>query len=265
MAKRDERTADRRGLVKLMHQAARSRSLYDVFRDFCEVSALSISNAVDLQHRDEREKRYLDVVKSYKPEEVALFPQMFGCLVEELERGYCDALGQTFMELELSNKNVGQFFTPYSLCQLMAQVTVGDDLKEMVAKQGYVTVSDPASGGGATVIAFAEAMRAAGLNPQTQMHVHAQDLDIRSVHMTYVQLALFNIPAIVTCGDTLRLTETSRWYTPAHILGGWTFKLRRRAGESFEKADAPEATIEPPKPDLTLPPVGEQIQMFKEN
>src|SRR5206468_2986523 len=156
----------------------------------------------------------------------------------ELEAvGYDDVLGKTFMELELANKDAGQFFTPYSLCQAMARMSVDDGIKSAIEQRGFVTVSDPACGGAATLIAFCEAVREAGLNPQTQVHVTAQDVDIRCVHMAYVQLSLLNIPAVVVCGNSLTLEERSRWYTPAHILGGWNWRLR--AGRTDAKPDEP--------------------------
>jgi hypothetical protein len=45
--------------------------------------------------------------------------------------------------------------------------------------------------------------------------------------MAYLQLSLLHIPARITHGNSLSLDEFSHWYTPAHILGGWNFKLRR--------------------------------------
>ena len=46
--------------------------------------------------------------------------------------------------------------------------------------------------------------------------------------MTYVQLSLLHVPATVVHGNALSMEVWGTWYTPAHILGGWTFKLRRR-------------------------------------
>lgn len=42
----------------------------------------------------------------------------------------------------------------------------------------------------------------------------AQDIDIRCVWMAYIQLCLYQIPAVVIHGNTLTLEEWSRWYTP---------------------------------------------------
>ncbi len=233
----------RQELLKLMKQASYEHTVYDVFRDFCELSAIAISNAVDWPQRDEREKTYLERIKRYDAATVALFPKMLGCVVDELEVGMADVLGSVYMELEISNKHTGQFFTPYSLCKTIAAMQIDDTLKAQVAERGFITVNEPACGGGAMVIAFAEEIRLAGMNPKTQMHVVAQDVDPRSAHMTYIQLALLHIPAVVLVGNTLTLEVSSEWFTPAHIMGGWSRKLRAR--EDSLQVSKQEAAVVP--------------------
>lgn len=269
MSKPKELAQGRRGLMALLREAAHGHTLYDVFRDFCEMSAIAVSNSVDLIHRAEREVRYQETAKRYKPDVLALLPKMLGCLVEELEIGMADVLGQAYMELEISNKNTGQFFTPYSLCKMVAEMQIDDSLREKVKSQGFVTVNEPACGGGAMVIAMAEAMRNAGIEPQRHMHVVAQDVDPRSVHMTYLQLSLLHIPAVVQCGNTLTMEVSSVWRTPAHIFGGWDWKLRRRAAASADATVQISSDPVPPAdivkvPDVVLPPAGEQIFLFSE-
>lgn len=249
----------RHELMKLMKQASYGHTMYDVFRDFCELSAIALSNAVDWPQRDEREATYLRTMKKYDAATVALFPKMMGCVIEELEAGMDDVLGKTYMELEISNKHTGQFFTPYSLCKMIAGVSIDDTLKAQVAERGFITVNEPACGGGAMVIAFADEFRKAGLNPQTQMHVTAQDVDPRSAHMTYIQLSLLHIPAVVLVGNTLTLEVSSHWYTPAHIMGGWKRKLAVRDHRAL--LDNPASIV----PEIVLPlPTPGQIALFAE-
>lgn len=136
-------------------------------------------------------------------------------------------LGDTYGQLELTNEGRGQFFTPYSVSRMMAQIAL-QDVADGVAEKGYITISDPACGGGAMLIAAAEVLKDAGINYQQQMHATGQDIDPTAVHMTYIQLSLLHVPAMVIQGDTLRQTCVDVWYTPAHILGGWTWRLRER-------------------------------------
>lgn len=202
-------------------------SQWQVFSDFVEVCAISISNAVDFPKYDIREARYLEIVGKYTKDEVDAFCKMFAdlaCALEEPD----DVLGKIFHELELHNKYKGQFFTPYSLCYLMASMVHTDNFLTIIEKQGFVTMQEPACGSGAMAIALAEAVKERGQNPQQVMHVTATDIDLKCVHMAYVQLSLLNIPAYILHGNSLTMEEWDVWATPAHIMHGWAHKLYSR-------------------------------------
>lgn len=218
-------------LSSLLRDNSHRHRLHSVFSDFCELAALSISNAVDRTQYDAREARYLQIVGTYSPEEVQRFPRMLAVLVDWLEQGFADCLGELFMTLELGNHWKGQFFTPYSVCSLMAGLTLGD-VREQVERSGFVAVSEPACGAGAMVLAMAETIQGQGINYQRAMHATAVDVDATAVHMTYIQLALHHVPALVVHGNSLTLEEWGHWATPAHILGGWDRRLRGRAQPS---------------------------------
>lgn len=73
----------------------------------------------------ERENEYLRIINNYSKKEQKLFPQMFALIVEELEeRPNQDLLGELYMMLQISNKNAGQFFTPYSVCEVMSNLSI---------------------------------------------------------------------------------------------------------------------------------------------
>jgi type I restriction-modification system DNA methylase subunit len=145
----------------------------------------------------------------------------------ELETGgkYTDVLGALFHELELHNKYKGQFFTPMHVCTLMGAL-VGVDKKD-IEEHGYTTMNEPCCGSGAMILGFINSMIDAKLNHQKQLLVIAQDIDIKCVHMTYLQLALAGVPAVVIHGNTLTLEEWSHWFTPMYVLGGWRFKTNK--------------------------------------
>lgn len=256
-------------IVKLINGLAYRHSAWQVFSDFCEMSALAFSNGVDLSQYETREARYMEIVKRYGKDEIAKFPEILGALTRALEGGMTDVLGKTFHELELHNKWAGQFFTPYDLCRMMAKMTLGDEahVRELTEKNGFVRASEPAVGSGAMVIALAEAMREMGINYQQHLHVTAVDVDAKCVHMAYAQFALLHIPAVIVHGNSMSLEEFGHWYTPAHILGGWRWKLKRAAEndaatephkivEAPNAPDSPESTVterdEPPRAQLTL-------------
>ncbi|MEX3935730.1 N-6 DNA methylase [Paraburkholderia phymatum] len=252
-------TADsaQKELVKLIQSFSYGHHLHTVFSDFVEMSALAISNSADRAQFEAREKRYLEIVGKYKREEVERFPQMLGLLVESFEQrvavirkqtadglpvsgGLTDVLGETYMMLGLGNDRAGQFFTPYSVSRMMSMMLMGDVGAE-VERRGFLRVHEPACGAGGMVIAAADSILAAGHNFQHSMHATCIDIDPCCVHMTYVQLSLLHVPATVVHGNALSMEVWGTWYTPAHILGGWTFKLRRRLeADLLREAVAPE-------------------------
>jgi hypothetical protein len=213
--------------TKLFQQNCDRHRPHSVFSDFCEVSAIAVSNAVDRAQREQREARYMQIASAYSRDELTRFAHMLGCVTEALEDGMHDCLGQLFMALEMANHWKGQFFTPYELCGLMARTTL-QDAPAQIAERGFITISEPASGAGAMVIAVADALREMGLNYQQCMHATTVDVDQTAAHMCYVQLSLLHVPATVVVGNSLTLEERAHWYTPAHVLGGWGHRLRQR-------------------------------------
>ena len=239
-------------IAKLVNSLACRHSPWQTFSDFVEASAISISNAVDWPQRKPREERYMQLIKGYEPQELAVFPQALAELTMALEAAPSDVLGRTFHELGLQTKWVGQFFSPYPICEMMAQMTAGDTAPAIIAAKGFITASEPACGSGAMVIAMAQTLKSGGINYQKHLHVTAVDVDLKCVHMAYTQLSLLGIPAVVVHGNSLSLEEYSHWYTPAHILGGWGWRL---------KHPRPEFTPVPAiTEDLILPNFEAQMQ-----
>jgi type I restriction-modification system DNA methylase subunit len=88
---------------------------------------------------------------------------MFVNLIMALESEMTDVLGEIFMELELGSKWKGQFFTPMSVCRATARVTLSD-AEKLISEKGFITVHEPSAGGGALIIAMAEALRINKIN-----------------------------------------------------------------------------------------------------
>lgn len=235
-----------KAFVKLIEANARRHRKHEVFRDFCEMAAISLSNAVDLTQAEKREARYLHLIGRYERAEVDRFPQMLGHIVQSLEDGLNDCLGQLFMALELSDHWKGQYFTPYEVAYLMAELGCGD-VAALVEEHGYFAANEPACGAGAMVIALADCVRNKGLNYQRCLHVTAQDLDETAVHMSYIQLTLLHVPAVVIHGNSLWPKDTdAQWFTAAHVLGGWRGRLARRRAASHAPASGDNPAVELP-------------------
>jgi hypothetical protein len=228
----------RNKLIKLIEQLAGRRSRWDVFRHFVTMASAALGK-LDISQADRREQAYLECTRHYSKEELALFPQMMAELTMGMEAYPRDILGETFMMLDLGNARTGQFFTPYEVCQLMAELSFSGVTQEMIDKQDFITIQEPASGGGAMVIAAMEYLRAKGINYQQCVHVTATDLDPTAAMMTFVQLSLLHVPATVVNGNSLTLQEFDYWHTPAHILDLWGPRLARHAAQ-LRQGDADE-------------------------
>lgn len=228
----------KQSFIRLFGETARYRHRYEVFSDFVTMAGTSVHNAL-LKDQD-LEDQYLKLVKKYEKEDVYRMSHLLGEVVMGLDAEPCDFLGSVFMELELGNSRAGQFFTPYDVSRLMADLVHGGMIDELSGKP-FITLQEPACGAGGMVIAFAEAMLERGLNPQQQLWVQCVDVDHVAAMMCYLQLSLLNIPAEVAIGNTLAMSFSRVLRTPAHHMGFWGGRLRKYWDEGDSSAvDLPD-------------------------
>jgi hypothetical protein len=260
-------------IVKQVRALAYNKDPRTVFSDFCELFAIALSQPFNQLNRplwERREAQYLRVVSKYDKRELDGLIGIREAVIDALERTPVDVLGNAYEELEVANKAAGQFFTPYHLCELMAEIMVDDALIAKVESDGFITVGEPASGSGAMVIAMANIMKAKGLNPQRHMHVTTIDKMATAAHMCYIQLSLLGIPAAVWIGNTLSMEMQEKFLTPMHIIGGWApsrgdVTLARHVakaapGTSDVRLTLESATVPPPIDIVT--PSQEQLDLF---
>ena len=143
----------KKDFIRLLHENADRHRLYEVFSHFCELSALSLRNAVDAVGRAEREQRFHKIRERHTEAQMTRFSHMLGNLVMLMEDGFADTLGNLFMSLEFGNQYAGQFFTPYELQRLMAELTMTDVTAELIAERGgFIQMNEPACGAGGMVL-----------------------------------------------------------------------------------------------------------------
>ena len=216
----------RKEIVDLIKTIGARHSTWKFFEDFVALSAISISNAFDFQK--EREETYLNISHTYNGEELNQIARILGLLTRLLNSygtSPQDVLGVIFHDLELHNKYKGQFFTPHHICDFIGKISLFDNSsKDIINKKGYISILEPCCGSGAMILGAACAMTSNNFNYQKQMIVTAIDIDITCVYMTYIQLALCGIPAVVIHGNVLTVDEWSRWYTPMFFIDGWERK-----------------------------------------
>ncbi|MDC9595161.1 SAM-dependent DNA methyltransferase [Xenorhabdus sp. IM139775] len=193
------RTDYQNTFITLFNQTARGHSRYQVFRDFCYCAMAAIHNRYC--YSDELEQFYLKTIKKYDRDDIDRIVQLFSLVVLGLAREPCDFLGRVFMLLELGDKHLQQFFTPWEVTRMMAKIQF-QDVSALLQEKPFVTLHEPACGSGCMTLAVAAVM-------------------------AYIQLSLTGIPAQVTIGDALCDDDRKRTrYTPAHYLGNWSQRLQ---------------------------------------
>lgn len=215
-----------------------SHDVWTVFSDFFAVTALEFRcslSSFEFKRGDLEQKKAAinQIYAKYQDKEKELFPKLYALLemlidAEIQNKHFTDIAGAIFHELDAGNKHTGQFFTPQHLADLTAGLCLdAEKIRELIAKNGCVRFSEPASGAGAMILAWATAISKCGYNPQKVMFIHATDIDIRCVNMCYVQLSLYGLPAVVVHGDTLTLKTWDTMYTPIYYFDWWNLKNER--------------------------------------
>lgn len=207
----------------------------DIWKDFVVMFACALSETVDSKRNNEREKRYLSIINKYNKKEQNLFAELAAQTILALEKNLeQDFLGDIFMELQLGDVGMGQYFTPYHICRLMAKMTM-QDVVSIVKSKGYITINDPCCGSGAILIAgineTKKQLKKANINFQNHVFVVAQDIDETVALMCYIQLSLIGMAGYVKVGNALtepaNIFDTTKnyWFTPMYFSIAW---LKRR-------------------------------------
>ena len=236
MAKFFAQNENEKEFFKIFESLSMTRSSWRVWSDFITASAISLSNAfeMDSERKAAREQEYVECIKRLGETEKAA--ELLGVIVKAFEENPSqDFLGGLFIKLGLNNHWRGQFFTPYHICEFMAQIALMD-ANEEIASKGYVSIWDCACGAGAMLIAAANVMRGNHYNYQRQALFVAQDIDRIAGLMCYIQLSLLGCPGYVVIGDSitnpvvgeplmpLEMPGQELWCTPMFFSPDWIYR-----------------------------------------
>lgn len=259
--------AEKKEILKTLRALGDTHGPERVYRDWCNMFALAISNKVTPRGSElwkRRENEYEAIRKTYG--DIAPFADMSAHLVNIFEaQPFADHLGVIYMEVFGGNKHLGQCFTPYSVSQVVARLAIGEPVAE------FKTANDCACGGGALLIAACEHYHNAGVNYQTYLKLFAEDLDALCVHMCYIQLSLIGARAIVTRRNTLSMETFERFVTPMEYFWPMTLGIPEKAAEMPQNGaieqktgeSSPE-TIKTPQRSNLGPKKPIQLRLFPE-
>jgi hypothetical protein len=182
-------------LLQLLDETARRSAVSrgQAFEDFLLMSVAALSGG-------RMESQYLDAVKKHsegKPGKRGCdsISQLFAMMIQQMEqtRGDMkDVLGDLFQGA-ITYGEAGQFLTPESICRMSAQMVIGDVQDEEARERKRI--ADPCCGSGRMLLAVAE------IHPHWEFV--GQDVDLRCVRMTAINLALRNLYGYVIHGNSL--------------------------------------------------------------
>ena len=236
-----------------------SKNAYEVFSDWLIMAAAALYS----WKRDPAvEDEYMQIAKQYKKEELEKHGQLLAITVEALEKTEQDFLGSVFTEAELTNTRNGQFFTPYNVSLMMAKMIIG---KNELPTGRVCRINDPCCGAGGMLIAGAMVMKEKGFDFQNNALFIGQDIDPRCARMTFIQLTLLGVPAVVYCMNTLTMQEYWHRETIGYHMAEIDWRLRvEKMLELIKKPELQEAEIQEEETEekvITLPPVRECVQL----
>lgn len=203
---------------KAFYPLGKRHQRWQVWADFVTLAAISLAAQLDPPDTEKykaRDAEFHSIMKRYTENERRVFVELLQIMVQALEdEPEQDFLGEMFMLLELSNHWKGQFFTPYSVCRMMVEITM-QDVDARIERKGWVGICDPACGAGALLVAARNYMvrHPCGKLPFHQQTLFvAQDIDRVAALMCYLQLSMLGCAGYVTVGNTLT--------NPGIALGG---------------------------------------------
>lgn len=188
-----------------------------------------------------------------------------------VKAGICDLLGDTLRDVDLLGHAYvmmrpksaiqarGEYYTPPVLCEMMARMTLGDDLKP------GMSIAEPAAGTGGMIRAAAEVIRQRGMDPADFWWI-ANDISPLVVAALAVNCHLWRLGCrvIVRAADTLAEPDwpARAWAEQVaaveqrdSMLGSAVMLAAMRRAEDLIAERTEVNDGEPPAvPDVELPP-----------
>ena len=226
------------------------------FEDFLHVSVCALGHPL-------MEEEYLQTIERHKAgnkgkRSVDTLAQMFGNLVQIMDETRDDVLGDLFQGA-ITYGERGQFMTPDCICRMMAAMNLPEEKTDL---DGRRSVNDPCCGSGRMLLAAAEI--------QPNWHFVGQDVDLRCVRMTAINLALRNHYGHVVHGNTLTNTTESIYETGRVQV--WGNAIRKVGHVPLPDREPDRIDVTPPQPpasnqpqpadDRTDASKGKQLELF---
>ncbi len=209
MAKRIQfNTKEAKEFTQAFQKLSYRHNAWGIWCDFVTMFACSLSLLFDdeNQHACHERAESLEKTQSkYQEDEIKVFDQLCAITFQALNRNADqDFLGSLYMSLDFGNAWTGQFFTPWNVSYMMAQMNFGGDGDVLNGKR-YISINDCACGAGCMLLAAASAYENESKDriPQRDLILVGQDIDRVVALMCYIQLSILGLAGYVAIGDSL--------------------------------------------------------------
>lgn len=194
------------------------------FRSFDDWLALAVSAFLS------DEAAYMDIMGRYGPRQAPIgqqdhpadhFARALGAWLRAMQAEPADYLGRVYEEQAVANSYAGQFFTPEPVVELMARITMPDDIPDTAV------VHDPACGSGRMLIA--------GIRRNRFATFVGVDTDLTCVHMTALNCLVRNANSYILHGNSLSLEAWGGFFVRRSPFGGEIFRLSQEQAATLMK------------------------------
>lgn len=192
---------------------------WQVYTDFLQLAA----DCFIADHTPEhpREKHYMEIMQKYKDKEPGYFGRMLGCVMMYMQETNRECLSEMWEEYA-ANANLGQFFTPWSVCQFMADLQMQNVDWEQFTPEKKCYISDPSCGGGRTLTA---ALKKVPQHKLDSVCFHGIDIDANVCYVAALNMLFFNANSYIIHGDALTLEVWHVYRTVHHWTGGTLIEI----------------------------------------
>lgn len=204
-----------------------------VIQDLIQMFAITIKNTYDYNQEDE--DYYLRIINKYTKQEQEEFVKLSAeltLLYVKQGQKIKDILGEIYERIGATNKNIGQFFTPFHVSRSMGKMI---KIEELLKDKEYITIHDPCCGSGSIPLGYVEENRYKIDNFSEKVVISANDIDFNCVCMTFIQFVMYGIPAQVTFGNAFEKKKIKTFHTPEFYINDWFNKLKMKENRNARR------------------------------
>lgn len=168
-----------------------------------------------------RERDYMSIIKKYSKKEAENFGHLLACVMGYMQITDEEFLANMWMEYA-ADAGKGQFFTPPSICGMIAEQTfIGVDW-ERYTPDRPCRISDPACGAGLMLV---YAKKKAPQKKLNSLFFHGVDIDINVCHAAALNMLFFNCESVIIHGNALTMEVWHVFRTVHSIFGGRMYEV----------------------------------------